>query len=88
MTCFSATCIFLPAGTGWMAATPPPASSRLREPKDLRGLTVGLGAIGSVQMSELDVLTKRGGLTMEDLRAEMDDVASWDLRRYFQATRS
>jgi uncharacterized sulfatase len=26
------------------------------------------------------------GLTMEDLRPEMDDPASWDLRRYFQAT--
>ena len=26
------------------------------------------------------------GLTMEDLRAEMDDPKSWDLARYFQAT--
>src|SRR5262249_26855396 len=26
------------------------------------------------------------GLTMEDLRAEMDDSPSWDVARYFQAT--
>src|SRR4051812_26990593 len=54
-------------GAGWLVRTDLLDSGRVREPKDLRGLTVGLGAIGSVQMSELDVLTKRGGLTIEDM---------------------
>jgi NitT/TauT family transport system substrate-binding protein len=54
-------------GAGWLVRTDLLDSGRVREPKDLRDLTVGLGAIGSVQMSELDVLLKRGGLTMENL---------------------
>jgi len=54
-------------GAGWVVRNDLLDSGQVREPKDLKGLTIGLGATGSVQMTELDVLLGRGGLTMQDV---------------------
>jgi NitT/TauT family transport system substrate-binding protein len=68
-------------GAGWLVRTDLLDSGRVREPKDLKDLTVGLGAIGSVQMSELDVLLKRGGLTLQDMTTK--NLAYADLAAAF-----
>jgi len=52
-------------GVGWVVRQD--LVDKVKEPKDLKGLTIGMGSTGSVIDTELDVLLKQGGLTIKDV---------------------
>jgi NitT/TauT family transport system substrate-binding protein len=52
-------------GTGWLVRQD--LLEKIKEPKDLKGATIGMGSTGSVIDTELNALLKQGGLTVSDV---------------------
>jgi NitT/TauT family transport system substrate-binding protein len=61
---------YLPPGfprVGWVVRTALLDEGKVREPRDLRGLNVGIPAAGSAVLVELEELLRRGNLTANDV---------------------
>ena len=52
-------------GTGWFVRED--LADTIKDPKDLKGRTIGLGSTGSVIDTELDAMLKQAGLTTSDV---------------------
>jgi NitT/TauT family transport system substrate-binding protein len=67
--------------SGWLVRTDLVESGRVREPRDLKGLTVGLGARGSLVNVELAKILEQGGLTEDDVELKLipfpDQIAAF-----------
>jgi len=67
---FVANKTYLPPGfprVGWVVRTALLDEGTVKEPKDLRGLNIGIPAAGSAVLVELEELLRRGNLTAEDV---------------------
>lgn len=54
-------------GTGWLVRKDLLDSGRVKTPKDIKGLTVGIAAPGTAEDSELGVLEQQGGFKAADV---------------------
>jgi NitT/TauT family transport system substrate-binding protein len=68
-------------GTGWVVRQELLGDGSVKAPRDIKGLTIGIGSRGSVIDTELDVLLQKGGLTREEVTlkdvAHVDQVAAF-----------
>jgi len=60
------------AGTGWAVRTDLLTSGAIKSAKDLKGRAVAMGARGGTSETELDVLLRQAGLTLNDV--DLKDV--------------
>src|SRR5262249_50444020 len=56
---------------GWVVRTALLEEGKVREPRDLRGLNVGIPAAGSAVLVELEELLRRGNLTLDDVNTKV-----------------
>jgi len=68
-------------GTGFAVRKDLLDSGKVKEPKDIKGLTFGMGSTGSVIDTELELLLSKGGLTRNDVTLKQlsygDQVAAF-----------
>jgi NitT/TauT family transport system substrate-binding protein len=58
-------------GTGWTIRKELLDTGQVKDPKDLKGRTVAGSPPGTTTDPELDILLKRGGLTLNDIKIQM-----------------